>query len=137
MPNDDDDVDVGDDEIKKPSASRPGRGGKPGQAVAGPGLSPLYVSDTGLDKYSMKKGTRVTDIVDFKVLKKADVMKDMEEMKDQCDFWTLKEQMEVSAQQLALRIVAFELPLTLLLARSFIARAGVCVCVCVCVGIRG
>jgi hypothetical protein len=100
MPNDDLDDPVADEdeEVKKPSVARGGggRGGKPGQAVAGPGLAPLYVSDTGLDKYSMKKGTRVTDIVDFKILKKADVMKDMEEMKDQCDFWSLKEQMEVS-----------------------------------------
>lgn len=92
MSDDLDDDLVGEEDVKKPSG---GRGGKAGQAVAGPGLASVYVSDTGLDKYSMKKGTRVTDIVDFKVLAKADVMKDIEEMQDQCDFWGLKEQMEV------------------------------------------
>lgn len=106
MPSDvDDDVGVDDEEVKKPSGSGSasaarggggggGRGGKVA-AVAGPGLAPVYVSDAGLDKYSMKKGTRVTDIVDFKVLPKAEVIKEIMELKDQCDFFALKEQMEV------------------------------------------
>ena len=97
MPSTDDldDVDL-DDDVKKSSSTRHSgvRNGKVGPAVAGPGLAPLYVSDDGLDRYSMKKGTRVTDIVDFKILPKADVMKDLEELKDQCDFWQLKDQME-------------------------------------------
>lgn len=100
MPSDVDD-DVGDEEVKKPSgsagATRGGGGGRGGKAaaVAGPGLAAVYVSDAGLDKYSMKKGTRVTDIVDFKVLPKAEVIKEIMELKDQCDFFALKEQMEV------------------------------------------
>ena len=106
MPSDvDDEVGVEDEEVKKPSggSAGAGRGGGVGRggkaaAVAGPGLAPVYVSDAGLDKYSMKKGTRVTDIVDFKVLPKAEVIKEIMELKDQCDFFALKEQMEVSGR---------------------------------------
>jgi hypothetical protein len=99
MPVDELDDDVGDDDVKKGGRDRGGRGKPAGGAVAGPGLSPLYLSDAGLDKYSMKKGTRVTDIVAFKLLPKADIIKEIEELGDQCDFFALKDAMQVREKQ--------------------------------------
>jgi len=108
MPSDterDDDVDDVDE--KKPIGRGGGGGGsggaKGGVAVAGPGLAPVYLSDASLDRHSMKKGTRVTDIVPFKLLQKADVLKELEELKDQSDFYSLKDQLsEYEGEQLLL-----------------------------------
>jgi len=64
--------------------------------VAGPGLIPLYLSDSSLDRWAMKKGagSRVTDMVEFKVLKKNEVKKEIEENGENSEFHQIKQQLE-------------------------------------------
>ncbi len=68
-------------------------------AVAGGGFTSIYISDTGLDRWNLKRGVRVTDIVSWKLIKKADILNDIQEAKDKSEWNDLKEKIEVRSRK--------------------------------------
>jgi hypothetical protein len=42
------------------------------------GVKPMFIRGTILEKYGMKTGSRVSDVVDYKYLSKADIMKEIQ-----------------------------------------------------------
>jgi hypothetical protein len=54
------------------------------------GLIPIYLSDSSLDRYTMKTGTRVSDIVEHKAIPLHNILQDIQQQGETSDFYEFR-----------------------------------------------
>lgn len=65
------------------------------QALPAPkGVKPMFIRGATLEKFGMKTGPGVNDVVDYKYIPKADIMKDIQTFGMMCDFEPAKKEID-------------------------------------------